>query len=146
MVRRGTVLAIIAFIIAFRWAPIKLCLVGLSCNCYNLLCLVSQRNSWWLALLPHSKKVLSSNYVAEWGLSVRSLQVLLIPVSVSCRHSGFVPQSKDIQFRATECECEWLLNAVLSLWQFCSGSTLHLVQSKLGLAPALPQFLTDKHA
>ena len=55
----------------------------------------------WLALLPHSKKVLSSN----WGLgnfwlgqdlSVWSLHVLM-SVWLLSGYSGFFPQSKDMQ-------------------------------------------------
>ncbi len=33
----------------------------------------------WLALSPHSKRVLGSNPLANWGPSVWSLPVLLVP-------------------------------------------------------------------
>lgn len=37
----------------------------------------------WLSLLPHSKKVLGLNFAPSWAFSVRSLDVLPMPVRVS---------------------------------------------------------------
>ena len=45
----------------------------------------------WLALSPHSKKVLDSNPSRD--VSVRSLHVLLVSMWV---YSGFLPQSKNM--------------------------------------------------
>ncbi len=53
----------------------------------------------WLALLPHSKRVLSLNPPANWGPSVWSLHVLLMPTWVFSGYSGFLPQSKHMQVR-----------------------------------------------
>ena len=52
-----------------------------------------------LALLPHSKKVLSSNPpMADWGqgLFVLSLHVLLTSAWVLSGFTGFLPRSKDM--------------------------------------------------
>uniref|UniRef100_A0A669EFE7 Immunoglobulin domain-containing protein n=1 Tax=Oreochromis niloticus TaxID=8128 RepID=A0A669EFE7_ORENI len=51
----------------------------------------------WLALLLHSKKVLSSIPPSGRGLSVRSLHVLPVFAWVLSRYSGFLPQSRDMQ-------------------------------------------------
>ena len=53
--------------------------------------------AWWLALLPHSKKVPGSN--PSRGLSVWSLHVLPVLAWVSSGYSGFLPQSKDMHVR-----------------------------------------------
>lgn len=51
----------------------------------------------WLVLSPHSRKVLSSNLLAYWGLFMQSLHVLPVLVSAS-RYSCFLPQSADLQW------------------------------------------------
>lgn len=43
--------------------------------------------AWWLALLPHKKRVVGLN--PAWGLSVWSL-------SIFSRYSSFLPQSKNM--------------------------------------------------
>lgn len=43
--------------------------------------------AWWLALLPHKKRVVGLN--PAWGLSVWSLYVF-------SRYSSFLPQSKNM--------------------------------------------------
>ncbi len=53
----------------------------------------------WLALLPHSKRVLGLNPPADWDPSVWSLHVLLVPAGVFSGYSGFLPQSTDMQVR-----------------------------------------------
>ncbi len=55
----------------------------------------------WLALLPHSKKILGLNPPPDWGLSVWSLHVLVVPACVFSQHSGFLTQSKGMQVRLT---------------------------------------------
>lgn len=58
----------------------------------------------WLALLPHTTKILGSNPV--WGLSMRSLHIL--PMT---GYSVFLPQSKDkpgIKLIYIACRSEWL--------------------------------------
>lgn len=47
----------------------------------------------WLALLPHSRKVLGVSLLGDWGLFVWSLYMLPVPVWVSSVYSGFLPQS-----------------------------------------------------
>lgn len=54
----------------------------------------------WLALLPHSNKVLGLSQLADWGFSMWSLCVLPVLVWTS-GHSGFLSQSRDIQLRST---------------------------------------------
>lgn len=54
---------------------------------------------WWHPpFSPHSKKVHGSNLAA--GLSVWSLHIILVPVCVFHRHSGFLPHSKDLLVRS----------------------------------------------
>ncbi len=52
----------------------------------------------WLALSPHSKKVVGSNPGCP-GLSVWSLHVLPVSAWVLSGCSGFLPPSKDMQAR-----------------------------------------------
>ena len=75
---------------------------------------------WWLALLPHNKRVPGS--IPGWGLSVWSLHVLPVYAWVLSGYSGFLPPSKNMHVRLTgvskivlrsECECVWLF---VSVW------------------------------
>lgn len=50
----------------------------------------------WLALLPHSKQVLSLNLPSGQGFSVSSLHVLSVFARVLSKYSGFLPKSKDV--------------------------------------------------
>ena len=50
---------------------------------------------WWLAPLPHSKRVPGST--PGWGLSVWSLHVLLVYVWVLSGSSDFLPPSKNVR-------------------------------------------------
>ncbi len=45
----------------------------------------------WLALSPHSKRVLGLHPPADWGPSVWCLHALLVPARVFSRYSGFLP-------------------------------------------------------
>lgn len=55
--------------------------------CFSIFAVQCIEVVWWLALLPHSKKVVGLN--PAWGLSVWSLYILF-------RHSSFLPQSKSM--------------------------------------------------
>jgi len=52
---------------------------------------------WWLAPLPHSKRVPGST--PGWGLSVWSLHVLPVYALVLFGYSGFLPLSKNMHVR-----------------------------------------------
>lgn len=47
---------------------------------------------WWLSLRPHSMKVLASDLLASWCLSVWRLHIL----PMLSEYTGFLPQSKDV--------------------------------------------------
>lgn len=54
-----------------------------------------------LALSAHSKKVLRSNLLADWAVTLWSLHVHLMPAWVFSRCSGFLQLSKDMWVKLT---------------------------------------------
>ncbi len=90
----------------------------------------------WLALSPHSKRVLGLNPLADWGPSVCSLGFLF-------------HQSKDMQVRligdsklatgVTVSDCLSLYVGRVTDWRAVQGVPRRSPQCQLGSAPAPPR-------
>ena len=80
------------------------------------------RVAWWLALLPHSKKVLGSNPGGEGTFLCRVCMFSPCSRGVSSRCSGFLPYHKNMQVNALVLLL--ITKARALLWSWFPGATL----------------------